>query len=156
MVAVVKYFVFAALLAAQLAPASACENTPPEQSVEDVVFNHITSQTAAMDEKLQGLYGCKYAFAMVFDSTAYESMRLISGKQPPTPTDGGGKPIMGVVLIGFVLNVDGTPSDPVVVQSENDALSKVALEHVLGLRFQPAKYKSRVVRSLGVQAYIFK
>ena len=151
-----RYLALAIMLAATVGPAVACESTPPNQSVDDVVFNHITAQTAAMDEKLQSLYDCKYVFAMVFESSDYESMRLISGKMPLTPTNDEGKPLTGMVLIGFVLNTDGVPSDPVVVQSESDELSKIALEHVLGIRFQPAKYKSRVVRSLGVQAYIFK
>jgi hypothetical protein len=136
--------------------AFACGKPTKEPSVEDVVFNNITPQTMQLDQELQGKYGCKYAFAMLFSSEGYTPMRLVSGSQPPTPTDAAGAPITGTVLVGFVLNTDGVPVDPVLLKSEDERLAKVALEHVAGLRYSPSQFKARPVRSLGIQVYQFK
>ena len=82
-------------------------------------------------------------------------MKLIAGEMPPTPADADGKPITGRVLVGFVLNVDGTLQAPVVLQSADERLSEVAKAHVLELSFLPAKFDSRVVRAIGAHAYDF-
>jgi hypothetical protein len=132
----------------------ACETTPA-RSVEDVVFNRVTPETAELDQRLQAMYGCKYVFAMLLDSKGYEPMRLTSGAMPETPTDAGGNAVTGIVLIGFILDTTGFPSDPVVLKSADERLSEIALSHVVRLRFQPSKLNGKVVRSLGVQVYDF-
>jgi hypothetical protein len=135
----------------------ACGDSPKAQpSVGDVVFNRISPESVALDRKLQEMYGCKYPFAMIFSSAGYDPMRLLSGSQPATPKDESGVPITGRVLVGFVLNTDGSPVDPVVLESGDERLSKLALEHVVGLKYQSARFKSRPVRALGVQVYQFK
>ena len=136
--------------------AFACDKSAKEPSVEDVVFNNISPQTMELDQELQSKYGCKYPFAIIFSSEGYEPMSLVGGSQPPTPTDDAGAPITGEVLIGFVLNTDGTPVDPVVLRSQDERLAKIAAEHVTGLRYKPSQFKSRPVRSLGIQVYQFK
>lgn len=134
----------------------ACDKSTAQASVEDVVFNHISPESAPLDHKLQEMYGCKYAFAMMFTSAGYEPGRLLAGSQPATPTDATGTPITGVVLVGFVLNTDGSPIDPVLLESGDARLSKLALENVVSLKYQPAHFNSRLVRSLAVQVYQFK
>jgi hypothetical protein len=133
----------------------ACENKQ-KHSVEDVVFNHVTPETIEIDRQLQASYECKYVFAMLLDSTGYEPMHLLSGTMPDTPTDAQGNRIAGVVLIGFVLQTIGTPSDPVVLKSDDERLAKIALEHVVGLKFRAARFKGRAVRALGLQVYGFE
>jgi Gram-negative bacterial TonB protein C-terminal len=136
--------------------ALACAKPAKDSAAEDVVFNNISPQTMELDQELQGKYGCKYAFAMLFSSEGYTPMKLVSGSQPPTPADAAGEPITGAVLVGFVLNTDGVPVDPVVLKSTDDRLAKIALEHVGGLRYSPSQFKARPVRSLGIQVYQFK
>ena len=150
-----KRLLFLTLL---LAPnlAFSCEQPVAEPGVEDVVFNNISPQTMELDQELQERYGCKYPFAMLFSSEGFVPMRLLSGTQPATPTDESGAPITGMVLIGFVLNTDGVPVDPVVLRRPDDRLAKIAVEHVNGLRFSPSQFKTRPVRSLGIQVYEFK
>jgi hypothetical protein len=48
------------------------------------------------------------------------------------------------------------PSDPVILQSADERLSRIALDHVLTLQFQPSKFNGKVVRALGVQVYSFR
>jgi hypothetical protein len=121
-----------------------------------VVFNNISPQTMELDQELQGKYGCKYAFAMLFGSEGYTPMKLVSGSQPPTPADADGAPITGTVMVGFVLNTDGAPVDPVVLKSAHDRLAKIAVVHVLSLRYSPSQFNARPVRSLGIQVYQFE
>jgi hypothetical protein len=133
----------------------ACESRPAS-AVEDVVFNRVVAETAELDQELQTMYGCKYVFAMLLDSSGYEPMRLTSGAMPETPTDAEGHPVAGVVLIGFILETTGIPSDPVVLKSGDERLARIALGHVVKLRFQPSKLNGKAIRSLGVQVYGFK
>ena len=134
----------------------ACDKPAAQASVGDVVFNHISPESAPLDHKLQEIYGCKYAFAMIFSSAGYEPGQLLAGSQPVTPTDETGTPITGAVLVGFVLDTDGSPVDPVVLESGDSRLSQLALAHVVGLKFKPAHFNSRLVRSLAVQVYQFE
>ncbi|WP_342315547.1 energy transducer TonB [Lysobacter sp. FW306-1B-D06B] len=133
----------------------ACEKQS-QPSVDDVVFNRVTPETSRLDMELQERYGCKYPFAMIFSSAGYQPMSLLAGAQPATPNDESGSPVTGTVLIGFVLNADGTPIDPLVLKSDDDRLSKLAMDHVTTLRYRPAQFNSRTVRSLGIQVYQFK
>ena len=134
----------------------ACDKPAKEPSVDDVVFNNISPQTMELDQEVQSRYGCKYPFAMLFSSDGYTPMKLVSGSQPATPTDATGAPITGTVLVGFVLNMDGVPVDPVVLKSQDDRLATIAMDHVVRLRYTPSQFNGRTVRSLGVQVYQFK
>ena len=125
------------------------------QSAEDAVYINVTPETMELDEALQAAYRGRYDLEVVSESPAYEPMKLIAGEMPPTPADADGKPITGRVLVGFVLNVDGTLQDPVVLQSADERLSEVAKAHVLELSFLPAKFDSKVVRAIGAHAYDF-
>jgi hypothetical protein len=129
------------------------ETKPP---VNDVVFDLIEPESAELDNQLRAMYECKYAFAMLLSPKGYERMHRISGAMPETPAGADGKPIAGIVLVGFILEADGTPSDPVILKSADERLSKIALGHVTTLKYQPSKFNGKVVRALGVQVYEFK
>ena len=102
------------------------------------------------------LYECKYAFAMLLAPNGYESMHLISGGMPKTPVGVDGKSVTGIVLVGFILEANGSPSDPVILRSADDRLAKIALDDVITLKFRPSRFNGKVVRALGVQVYEFK
>lgn len=147
--------VFAALLCFSCA-AHPCDTQEPESSVDDIVFNNVTSDSLPLDQQLMALYECRHVFAMIIDSSDWTPMHLVSGRQPSPPVDHAGKPVSGTVLIGFILDKKGVPSDPVVLKSDDKRLDEIALHHVTTLRFEPAKFKGKVVNSLGVQVYQFK
>src|SRR5882757_8744223 len=132
----------------------ACENKH-KTSIDDVVFDLIDSNTADLDNQLRTMYDCKYAFEMLLGSKGYERMHLISGAMPATPVGTDGKSIAGIVLVGFILEADGSPSDPVILRTVDERLSKIALGSVMTLKYQPWRFNGKVVRALGVQVYEF-
>ncbi|NNE47702.1 MAG: energy transducer TonB [Rhodothermales bacterium] len=54
----------------------------------------------------------------------------------------------GTVVVRIVVNLDGTPSDPNVLQSAGGILDKAAIEAVMKLEFKPGRQRNRPVRTM--------
>jgi TonB family protein len=119
------------------------------------VFNRITKQSSEVDAALMKRYGCKYIFANVADTSALTRPKPVKGSLPATPADAQGNRIVGRVLVGYVVSIDGLVMDPVVLESTDPRLTKVALESMKAWQFTPATFNGMTVATLAAQEFNF-
>lgn len=142
----------------------ACEKgesaNQPGASVESqlarTVFNRITKQTSEIGTALMKSYGCKYIFANVPDTPVLTRPKPIKGSLPAAPSDAQGNRIVGRVLVGFIVSMDGLVLDPVILESTDPRLTKVALESMKAWQFTPATFNGMKVATLAAQEFNFK
>jgi TonB family protein len=154
---------FICLLLALPLTGIACEKgestNSPGESVESMlgrtVFNRITKQTSEIDAALMTSYGCKYIFANVADTPALTRPKPIKGSLPKAPIDAQGNRIVGRVLVGYIVSLDGLVMDPVVLESTDPRLTEVALESMKAWQFTPATFNGMKVATLVAQEFIF-
>jgi len=130
-------------------------NESTESMLARTVFNRVTKDTSAIDEALMTSYGCKYIFANVADTPALTRPVPVEGSTPGAQSDDKGNRIVGLVLIGYIVSVEGLVVDPVVLESSDPRLTKAALESMKSWRFTPATFNGMKVATLVAQKINF-
>jgi len=141
----------------------ACDKEPaahhPSESIESMkartVFNRITKQSREIDAALMAGYGCKYIFANVADTPALTRPSPTQGSLLSKLLDENGNRIVGRVMIGYIVSIDGLVVDPIVIESTDPRLTEAALKSMKAWRFAPAAFNGKSVATLAAQEFSF-
>jgi hypothetical protein len=117
------------------------------------VFNRIMPESLEIDAVAKKAYDCRYIFADVFGGL--EKAKPTAGGLPKTPVGDDGQPILGKVVIAYIITEDGLAKDPVVIESTDPQQTTAALAAMQEWRFQPASFNGRSVASLAAQEFPF-
>jgi TonB family protein len=121
-----------------------------------VIFNSAAAGDNPLDRAIKKVYADKYTI---------EDISVASGYVPPKPTAGSlprsvrsqtGEPLEGKVLVAYIITADGLASDPMILQSSNNALNAVALDAMKEWRFIPGARKGVPIPTTAAQEFDFK
>ena len=151
------------LLAGLAPPAFGCgkdsKTSKSAESTESMrartVFNRMSGDTLQIDMALKAAYGCKYIFADVLGDSSMQKAKPIAGGLPGPTAGPDGRPLIGKVVVGYIVTVEGVAADPVVLESSDPRLRQAALEVMTHWRFNPATFNGKPVATLAVQEFMW-
>ena len=132
---------------------AAAPETPAERPL---VYNHITEEGGTLDQLVHRTYDPSFKVVDISDrGNVYVPPQMKAGDPPEAPMDAAGKPIVGKVVVLFIVTMEGTVAQPVILQSTDPRLSAAALGALALWVFQPARVNGQSVSPTGGQEFSF-
>jgi hypothetical protein len=142
----------AALLALGLG-GTAAEAAEPDHPT---VYNNLDGdRDLALDRVIKEAYGRRYTITDTSGGQGFVGPAATRGDLPTTATDGHGGALAGYVVVIYLITADGRVAEPVVVRSNDQRLSQVALNAMAQWHFQPATLGGTPVASTAAQEFNF-
>jgi TonB family protein len=121
-----------------------------------VIHNRVAAQTSALDRLVLTTYEKKYRIVPISEQdTEYVAPVPVEGEMPHFLPDEAGRPIRGYVLALYLIMLDGSVKDPVILKSTDARLNAAVVEALRKARFKPAAWRGETVATVAGQEVVF-
>jgi hypothetical protein len=121
-----------------------------------IVYNDMDGDGGVgIDQAIKAVFGKKYAVVDTSRKAGYAEPEATAGDLPKSASDKGGQAIQGYVLAIYIVTAEGLVSDPFIVKSSDQRLSRVALESMADWRFTPGTLNGTAVATTAAQEFNF-
>jgi hypothetical protein len=121
-----------------------------------VLYNNLEGDGGVtLDRAIKDAFAAKYTIVDTSRAAGYAEPDATAGDLPKTATDEQGQYLAGYVLVAYIVTADGLVAEPVVLKSNDERLSKVALDAMAHWRFTPGKLNGVAVATTAAQEFNF-
>jgi Gram-negative bacterial TonB protein C-terminal len=121
-----------------------------------VVYNNMDGDGAVgIDQAIKAVFGRKYAIVDTGRKAGYAEPDATAGELPKSARDKGGQALQGYVLAIYIVTAEGVVSDPFIVKTTDQRLSRVAMEAMADWRFTPGTLNGAPVATTAAQEFNF-
>lgn len=121
-----------------------------------VLYNNLDGDGGVtLDKAIKAAYSAKYTILDTSRREGYSEPEATAGDLPKYTADEQGQFIAGYVLVAYIVTAEGLVSEPAVLKSNDERLSKVALEAMTHWRFSPGKLNGVAVATTAAQEFNF-
>jgi len=124
--------------------------------VKPVVYNHVSSESAAVEILVNTALSPKFKLVDIPDSPDYVPPKPTAGYLPRAARTEEGKPLSGYVLVAYVVTAAGRVASPVVIKTTDQRLNAIALKGMKDWRFAPATFQGTAIATTAAQDFNFE
>jgi hypothetical protein len=127
-----------------------------QQASKPVVYNDLEGDgSQELDRVIKEAYSKTYTIRDTRPADGYTEPNATAGDLPKEAKDDAGQLMAGYVLAVYIVGVDGTVENPLVLRSSDPRLNAVALNAMAHWRFTPGKLNGEAVASTAAQEFTF-
>jgi hypothetical protein len=127
-----------------------------EQAPKPIVYNNLDGDgSKELDRVIKEAYSKAYTVRDTRSADGYVEPDATAGTLPKEAQDESGQALAGYVLVVYIVGIDGTVENPLVIRSSDARLSAVALGAMVHWRFTPGQLNGTPVATTAAQEFTF-